>query len=34
VERIPVSTTTRYVRMLGIQRATPYGYSIYELGIE
>ncbi|QEO10820.1 discoidin domain-containing protein [Protaetiibacter larvae] len=28
---IPITATTRYLRMQGVTKATPWGYSIYEL---
>jgi hypothetical protein len=33
VDDLPVSATARYVRMYGIKRATPYGFSLYELEV-
>lgn len=33
IDDIPVSTTGRYVRMLGTERATGYGYSLWEFEI-
>ena len=32
-EKISVDASARYVRIYGIQRATQYGYSLYEVGI-
>jgi hypothetical protein len=33
VQAVPVSGTGRYVRMYGTQRATPYGYSLWEFQV-
>ena len=33
VQTIPVSGSGRYVRMYGTQRATPYGYSLWEFQV-
>jgi len=33
IQSLPVTATARYVRMYGTQRATQYGYSIWELEI-
>ncbi len=33
VQTLPVSGTGRYVRMYGTQRATQYGYSLWEFGV-
>ena len=32
-DQIPVNTTARYVRVNGSERATAYGYSLWELGV-
>ncbi|WP_306806370.1 discoidin domain-containing protein [Streptomyces sp. SKN60] len=32
-DEVPVTGTARYLRMYGTQRATPYGYSLYELKV-
>jgi hypothetical protein len=33
IDVIPLSANSRYVRMLGIRRGTPWGYSLYELEV-
>ena len=33
VQTIPVSGSGRYVRMYGTQRATPWGYSLWEFQV-
>jgi beta-glucanase (GH16 family) len=33
VQDLPVTATGRYIRMLGTQRATPYGYSLWEFSV-
>ncbi len=33
IDDIDVSGTGRYVRVLGTQRGTGYGYSLYEFGV-